>query len=182
MDYAGDYRTFEQELCPVTYDLPAETCLTIGSHWGWHSDDRCKSYEQILEALVRIVGHGSNLLLNISPRPNGSIPPPQLRIIERLGSWLKRNGAAIYATVAGPLTDKPRGATTISDEALFILITDLQCEQIVLPGLADAGHWEGTRLLDGASTITAQVEGYDVRLQLPEQRGDEAYIIRCDRH
>jgi alpha-L-fucosidase len=48
--------------------------------------------------LVEAVSKNGNLLLNVELFPDGSIPPEQIEIINRVGDWLRINGEAIYGT------------------------------------------------------------------------------------
>jgi alpha-L-fucosidase len=54
--------------------------------------------EKFVHLLVDVVAKNGNLLLNVGPRADGSIPEAQLRILARLGAWLAANGEAIYGT------------------------------------------------------------------------------------
>ena len=42
------------------------------------------------------MGNGGNLLLDIGPKPDGTIPAEQVNILKELGAWNKRNGTAIF--------------------------------------------------------------------------------------
>lgn len=48
--------------------------------------------------LIDIVSKNGALLLNIGPRPDGTIPEEQVRILLEIGRWLETNGEAIYGT------------------------------------------------------------------------------------
>ena len=51
--------------------------------------------------------NGGNLLLNIGPAPDGSVPKDAIRPLEEVGEWLQKNGEAVY----GPLLKNPLGAS-----------------------------------------------------------------------
>jgi alpha-L-fucosidase len=48
--------------------------------------------------LVECARDGGNYLLNIGPKPDGSVPEPSVRILKAVGNWMQKNGAAIYGT------------------------------------------------------------------------------------
>lgn len=66
--------------------------------WGYIQNDTFKSAEFIVHQLVDIVSKNGNLLLNIGPRSDGTIPEEVQQILLDVGAWLKLNGEAIYGT------------------------------------------------------------------------------------
>jgi alpha-L-fucosidase len=66
--------------------------------WGYIENDTFKSPEFIIHQLVDIVSKNGNLLLNIGPRSDGTIPAEVQQVLRDLGAWLKVNGEAIYGT------------------------------------------------------------------------------------
>src|SRR5208282_4905923 len=68
--------------------------------WGYIEHDTFKSPEFIVRQLVDIVSKNGNLLMNIGPRSDGTIPDEVQQVLLDVGSWLKVNGEAIYGTRA----------------------------------------------------------------------------------
>jgi alpha-L-fucosidase len=66
--------------------------------WGYIQDDTFKTAEFVIEQLIDIVSKNGNLLLNIGPRSDGTIPEEVQGVLRDVGSWLKANGEAIYGT------------------------------------------------------------------------------------
>jgi alpha-L-fucosidase len=66
--------------------------------WGYISDDTFKSPEFVVDQLVDIVSKNGNLLLNIGPRSDGTIPEEVQQVLLDVGAWLNVNGDAIYGT------------------------------------------------------------------------------------
>lgn len=66
--------------------------------WGYVSDMKYRSVGSILHQLIDNVSKNGALLLNISPRGDGSIPEEQQQILLAIGQWLKVNGEAIYGS------------------------------------------------------------------------------------
>lgn len=66
--------------------------------WCYIKDPDYKTPQQIVQDLVDIVSKNGCLLLNLGPRPDGTIPEEQMAIIREIGRWLKANGEAIYDT------------------------------------------------------------------------------------
>src|SRR5205085_4423245 len=63
--------------------------------WGYIKDDTFKSPEFIVHQLIDIVSKNGNLLLNIGPRSDGTIPEEVQRVLLDVGAWLDINGEAI---------------------------------------------------------------------------------------
>jgi alpha-L-fucosidase len=64
--------------------------------WCYVEDDEFKSVTTIVHDLVDIVSKNGNLLLNVGPKPDGTIPDETTSILLGLGEWLTINGEAIY--------------------------------------------------------------------------------------
>lgn len=66
--------------------------------WGYIEDDVCSTPSEIIHELIDIVSKNGNLLLNVGPRPDGTIPEEAEGILHKIGRWLEVNGTAIYGT------------------------------------------------------------------------------------
>lgn len=96
----GDYLTMADNRIPRQALLsPWEVPVTLNMSWGYKaSDQNWTSPALVLEKLMKTVSRGGNLLLNIGPRGDGSIPEASVEILDRLGEHLKVNGASIFDT------------------------------------------------------------------------------------
>jgi len=66
--------------------------------WGYVEHDTFKPTEYLVRQLVDIVSKNGNLLLNIGPRADGTIPDEVQTTLRQMGAWLRINGEAIYGT------------------------------------------------------------------------------------
>ncbi len=95
----GDFSTPEQEIRAADKGRAWETCMTLNDSWGYHkSDDSWKTAKTIVHNLITCARGGGNYLLNIGPKPDGSIPQESVDILQAVGKWTSQNGAAIYGT------------------------------------------------------------------------------------
>jgi alpha-L-fucosidase len=70
----------------------------LGSTWGYTDGMTVRSPESVVRELIEMCSMGGNLLLNISPMGDGSIPENQQRALVAVGEWLKLHGDAIYGS------------------------------------------------------------------------------------
>lgn len=74
-----------------------DTCVSFNS-WGYIRDQKYKPVNTIIDDLVDIVSKNGVLLLNVCPKPDGTIPQTEQNMLRKIGAWLKINGEAIYKT------------------------------------------------------------------------------------
>ena len=111
--------------------LPLETCQTMNGMWGYKvKDQNYKSVDELIRLLVRTSGKGANLLLNIGPQPDGSLPAAALQRLEGMGKWLKKYGTTIYGTQAGPAQGGEKYATTRAGKKVYLHVLDPEMKEI----------------------------------------------------
>lgn len=97
----GAVQDFEKQSRAPRWIYPAagwQCDDALGSTWGYTEGMSCRSAKSIVRELVELSSTGGNLLLNISPRGDGSIPEVQQRELLAIGAWLKLHGEAIYGS------------------------------------------------------------------------------------
>ncbi|WP_223550653.1 alpha-L-fucosidase [Aestuariivivens sp. NBU2969] len=123
----GDYATPEQGV-PVTKPENKywELCLTMNNSWGYQPNDKqYKSVNQLIRILVDCISMGGNLLLDIGPKPDGTIPQEQIDILQGIGKWTNKHKEAIYGTRAGIPHGHFNGYTALSkDKNILYLYVD----------------------------------------------------------
>lgn len=106
--------------------------------WGYTSfggdNDRSADYADFIYSLCRIVGNGGVYLLNVAPRPDGTIPQSQANSLRAIGEWLEVNGEAIYGADPSPLKFPPY-AITSKPGKIYLHLQDLEENQVELDGI-----------------------------------------------
>jgi alpha-L-fucosidase len=134
----GDYATPEQNF-PIS--RPAlnwwELCMTTNDNWGFHHDNNWKTPYEVITIFVDAVANGGNLLLDMGPMEDGTIPPEQINVLKELGAWNKRNGEAIFNTIGGLPQGHFYGPTTLSKDSstLYLFVHGKTSGQLMLKGL-----------------------------------------------
>jgi alpha-L-fucosidase len=176
-----DVQTFEQDLPGANTagfnttrigSLPLETSLTMNDSWGFNITDRAfKSTRALIHYLVRAAGNDANLLLNIGPRPDGTIQPEAVERLRVIGAWLETYGTSIYGTRGGPVRPREWGVTTQRGDTVFVHVLDWPDHVLSLPAI-DAQVVRATMLAGGATVSVAQTAA-GVTLTLPSTSTDE---------
>lgn len=135
----GDYATPELGV-PVVKpaDQWWETCMTINDSWGFQKEDRnFKSEMTVLRMLVNCMSLGGNLLLDIGPRADGSIPEEEVQMLKAVGRWVNKHAEAVYPTRAGIPDGHVHGYTTLNrtGDILYVYLPYVPTESIEVKGL-----------------------------------------------
>ncbi|MHC1731030.1 MAG: alpha-L-fucosidase [Bacteroidales bacterium] len=135
----GDYGTPEQGL-PTRRpkDKYWELCMTINDSWGYQGNDRnYKSPSQVIRIFAECIGMGGNLLLDIGPKADGTVPPEQQEVLRELGRWTSKHSQAIYGTVAGLPDGYFAGPSTMSADStmLYLFFTGNSGGELMLEGV-----------------------------------------------
>ena len=120
----GDYGTPEQGVPTVRpEDRYWELCYTINDSWGFqHTDVNFKTPFMVLRTFVDCLSQGGNLLLDIGPREDGTIPEEEVAVLRELGRWTAKHKEAVYATRAGIPADCVQGYTTLNEAGDILYI------------------------------------------------------------
>lgn len=110
-----DLDTPEQHVTASNPGRGWESCMTMGFFAGWgytHYNPTWKSPAQLLQSLVSAAAGEGNFLLNIGPKPDGSVRREEVIRLKAMGKWLQTNGQAIYGSQRCDLHGGSGGITT----------------------------------------------------------------------
>ena len=152
-----------------------ETCRGIGHSFGYNrneGDEQLLPEDELVHMFVDIVSKNGNLLLNVGPMADGSIPQNQADRLRALGSWLDRNGAAVFDTRPWQRAESqttqglPVRFTQNRDTVYATLLGSPSESEIVIEGL-EAPNDASIQLLGKAGDLTWRQAGGDLAVQLP---------------
>ncbi|QTE40543.2 alpha-L-fucosidase [Mucilaginibacter gossypii] len=138
----GDYDTPEQNF-PVSRPNYKwwELCMTINDNWGYQPQDtNFKTPYEIISIFTDAVSYGGNLLLDIGPKGDGSIPPQEVNMLKELGAWNKKNGEGVFNTVAGMPQGHYYGASTLSKDSttVYLFVPAKTSAPVLVKGLKNS--------------------------------------------
>lgn len=169
-----------------------EAVRGIGRTFGFNRNERLEDYgtpEKYIHLLIDVVSKNGNLLLNVGPMADGTIPAPQVTILRALGAWLDAYGEAIFATrpwtrFAGTTDQGPAVRFTQSragDVVYAIVLGDLSGDTVTLQNFAESPT--GVRLAGSPTPLAWERRAGDLRITLPEQLAAQpahAFAIALD--
>ena len=173
--------------------------------WGYIENDTFKTPIFIIDQLCDVVSKNGNLLMNIGPRSDGTIPDEVQAVLRSVGGWLKINGDAIYGTrpwktygegptqvEAGSFHDTDVHPYTADDFRFTTKGNSLYAIELGWPsGSSTIIHSLGTSdlatqkiesvsLLGSAAKLTYQQQSDGLHIDVPAQKppGEAAYAYR----
>ena len=157
----GDYETPEQNF-PVSRPKFKwwELCMTTNDNWGYQQKDKnWKTAYEVISIFVDAVSNGGNLLLDIGPKEDGTIPAEQIHILSELGKWNKKNGEAIFGCLGGIPQGHFYGPTTLSKDStvLYLFLHGKTSGQVMLKGLDT--KIESIEVLGNVSSLQHKIVG-----------------------
>jgi alpha-L-fucosidase len=185
----GDFVTPEYTSFDEVRDEKWEACRGIGNSFGYNraeSEDDHLTSEQLVHSFVDIVSKNGNLLLNVGPKADGTIPEVQRDRLMALGDWLKVNGNAIFRTrpwVVAEDGDTVEVRYTHRDGDLFAIALEWPGDRLSLsvPAHVDLSGPPEAALLtpEGEVAVDTTVTGKELSLALPERPStNHAFTVR----
>ena len=187
----GDFSTPEQHIEAAQVGRAWETCMTLNDSWGYNrGDDAWKTPKTIVSNLATCAVGGGNYLLNIGPKPDGSVPEESAQTLEAVGAWLATNGKAIYDTERGSFSWNTNADYTRRGTTLYI-------HQHYWPASTPAAEWvpffqppaviaigglktkvRSARLLKTGTSVRFVQDEFSLRLtELPLQAPDQPATV-----
>ncbi|HEY9126170.1 MAG TPA: alpha-L-fucosidase [Acidobacteriaceae bacterium] len=170
-----------------------EECRGLGASFGYNraeGENETIKPQDLIELLVDIVSKNGNLLLDVGPMPDGSIPPIQMDRLEKLGAWMKQNGEAIYGTHPWARANGTTNQVTASgrpvelrftqkDSSLYVTIFDKPASSTILLHNLKAAPGSQITLLGGSGPVKWTQRADDLEVTLPANLpGSYAWVLK----
>lgn len=164
-----------------------EECRGLGRSFGYNraeGEAETIAPADLIALLVDIVSKNGNLLLDVGPEADGTIPPVQMERLKALGAWLRQNGEAIYDTVPW---QRAAGKTSEGDDLRFtrkgsdlyvIILGNPKGHTATIEGLAAQSGTQVT-ILGDAQPLESRAADGNLQVMLPEKLpGNYAYVLK----
>ena len=182
-----DFITPEYTTINRIFKTKWETCRGIGNSFGYNQfeteDDYIKSKE-LIKMFVDIISKNGNLLLNVGPMADGTIPEIQKTILLEFGKWLEVNGEGVYGTrpwtkAEGKTTDDIDLRFTQKNDVLYIHLLDKpQGNNVTILSITLAES-KKIQLLGSEGNLIWKQDGENIVVSLPEDLFESAtYVIK----
>ncbi len=184
-----DFTTPEYEKMAKITNYKWESSRGIGNSYGYNKMETERDYltsEKLIYLLIDIVSKNGNLLLNVGPKADGSIPDLQKKAILGLGKWLKVNSEAIFKTrpwitAEGQSQEKIPIRFTQRDQNLYIfLLEKLKSNEITIQ---DFNVLKNSQLsiLGHNGFLDWQQENNDLKISIPRDLKDSpAHVFKLN--
>ena len=149
---------------PQNFDW--ECCATMNESWGYTKNKKeHKNSNDIIMVLLKSVSSGGNLLLNVGPKPDGTIPEDQVEILKDVAVWMKDNKEAIHGTKANPFEEFfDWGYCTVKDSDIYLHVSEwVDGKTITVPRLNN-------------NVLSVKVLGDDDRKLQWKKKGNDVFI------
>nr|MDO8119012.1 alpha-L-fucosidase [Candidatus Sigynarchaeota archaeon] len=142
--------------------------------FGYNQFETAEHYltpEQLIHSFIDVVSKNGNLLLNVGPRADGSIPELQLERLQALGRWLNRNSDGIYNTkpyiCAGSTTQDSTQVRFTQNDDIYAFILGVPLKgQVIIKKFVAPPNAEIT-VMGLEDPVTWKNIGKDLSIELP---------------
>ena len=134
--------------------------MTINNNWGYQPQDTFwKTPYEVITIFADAISNGGNLLLNIGPKEDGTIPPQQVHVLKELGAWNKKHEEAIFGSLGGLPPGHFYGPSTLSKDStkLYLFLPGKVNGDIVVKGLKN--NIKNIRVVGASQTLQHKIVG-----------------------
>lgn len=166
----GDYGDSEGALPTKRFTGWFETCDPCwpSRWWTYSTSDRMDTGADVIEKLVILRAWGGNLLANIGPHADGSLPEEALKAWDEIESWMKHSGESVYDVTGGSFPEKANQPTTIKEDIVYVHAFPNFHKQIVVQDIKVSP--KKVVLLRTGETIPFSYQTGSIKIQIPPEK------------
>jgi alpha-L-fucosidase len=173
-----DFGTPEEHLTAMDRDW--EACMTFnGISWGYVDSAQALPFsynaQRIIKMLNTVTSGGGNLLLNIGPMPDGSVPSEVIKPLTTVGNWLSENGKAVYGKMDKTIYGSTSGVCSTSCDGTSVYVWNWiwpQKGEMALGGFMSPV--KNVKLVKDGTPIAFEQRGHRILLKnLPQTSPDK---------
>lgn len=179
----GDFSTPEQHIEAAKGQRAWESCMTLNDSWGYQrADDNWKSSKTVVRNLITCSRDGGNYLLNIGPKPDGSIPVESVQVLTEVGRWMQSNADTIHGSDPCQPRRSQYAGFTRKGNTLYMHVHFWPGEYVAISGLRNKVL--SAQILKTGEKVTVTQDGFQTKISgLPMAAPDDlvtTIAIECD--
>ncbi|MEY3897258.1 MAG: hypothetical protein RLZZ214_2779 [Verrucomicrobiota bacterium] len=162
----GDYGDSEGKLPEKRFQGWFETCETCwpANKWSYTEEAGWDTAPQVIEELVRLRAWGGNLLANVGPKGDGSVPDPALTAWKEMAGWMKHSRESVIGAGPGPFPESVNAPVTTGKGAAYIHFLPAFQQEVVWK---NAPEYRKATLLRTGASIPMNYQNKGLRISVP---------------
>ena len=169
------------------YEGPWESAVTMfHDTWGYRSwqvrDDLPGKIREKIREIAYVIAHGGNYLLNLGPKPDGTIEEYEVNVLKGIGEWMRANGEAIYNSKPEPFLNLAFGYASSCPGRIYLYVKDLPADGVLrIPGWV--GKMPAAHVLSGAlpEKLPCEIKNGELNIKLnKDQLNANQTIVAVD--
>ena len=188
-DLMGDYESaYERRLPDPVKDLRVtawdwEACMTLPENqWGYHKDwslSYVKQPVEVLQRIVHAVSMGGNMAVDLGPRPDGDFRPEEKALAKYLGTWLRKNGEAVYACDYAGWKKQDWGYFTKNKDYTYMVVFNQPFSRQLVVDVPRGVVIKEAQLVGEKQTLKiVETTNSQYHVAAPKKKFTEPYVIR----
>ncbi len=167
---AENYVTPEQTIPEMYVDVPWEACISLPGGFSYSYEQEHKDPYHVASIFIEILCKGGNLLLNISPQPDGRLPYKAMYQIEQFGKWVAENEKAIFNTrPIAPYWQNNCGLVENKEGTKYLFVKTVKEELIIHKYVYVNIDYDFTQIKYKGEEVVFKDMGNRIRITMPEK-------------
>jgi alpha-L-fucosidase len=162
----GDYDTPENELPDQPLDGWWELCQIWGiPGWSYYEGEEYRDLEWTLDLLSRTVAYGGNMLLNVGPKGDGSLPEQAHERLAELGEWMSHSRQSVVDVERGPWPERANVPVTRRNGVWYLHVLSEHDGAVEVEAVPQPS---GVRLLRTGGPVMYDYDGEALSIEVPD--------------